>query len=211
MKYLLPFCLAFWALNTQAQSGNIELLKPSLDRGESVTKALWARASATGYSSKEFSLRDLSDLLWAANGINRPESGKRTAPSAMNLQDIDIYVFMQTGAFLYNPQKNLLEKIADGDHRDLIAGRQTEVTQAPISLLLVSDLSKFTFGDDQSKLLLGAYDAGIVSENISLFCASVGMETRCRATMDQDKIKELLQLKPSQRPMLNHPVSYRKK
>jgi SagB-type dehydrogenase family enzyme len=210
MKAVLTFCLSLHIIIAVAQTGNIELSKPSVERGTSVSKALWTRASATAYSSKELSLRDLSDLLWAANGINRPESGKRTAPSAMNSQDVDIYVFMQAAVFFYNPQKNLLEKVTDGDYRALIAGKQTEVQEAPASLLLVSDISRFKYGNDSLKVLWGAFDAGIVSENISLFCSSIGMETRCRASMDQEKLRNLLKLKPTQYLMLNHPIAYRK-
>ena len=105
-------------------------------------KALSDRHSDREYAAKELSLQDLSDLLWAANGINRPD-GKRTAPSALNKQDIDIYVIMKEGAYLYDAKANSLQPIAKGDHRAAVAGSQDFVKSAPVSLVLVSDLSRF--------------------------------------------------------------------
>jgi len=90
-------------------------------------QALAKRASATVFTGEKLKLQDLSDLLWAANGINRPELKKRTAPSAMNAQDIDIYVFMAEGVYLYNAAANLLDPVVAGDQRLLVAGRQAEV------------------------------------------------------------------------------------
>ena len=94
----------------------IKLSSPDKNRGSSVMKALSDRHSDREYAAKELSLQDLSDLLWAANGINRPD-GKRTAPSALNKQDIDIYVIMKEGAYLYDAKANSLQPIAKGDHR----------------------------------------------------------------------------------------------
>ena len=173
-------------------------------------KALSLRASVDEFDTTGLTLQDLSDLLWASNGINRPEVGKRTAPSAMNAQDIDVYVLMKSGIYLYNAQKHLLELIVDNDFRNLIAGTQKYVLKAPIMCLLVSDLSRFPAGKESLKMVWAAEDAGIVSQNISLFCASVGLATRPRVTMDQQKLREILKLKDSQHLMLNNPVSYRR-
>jgi SagB-type dehydrogenase family enzyme len=186
----------------------IVLSKPDFSRGLPVMQALSKRASATEFSSQKLSLQDISDLLWAANGINRPEVGKRTAPSAMNAQDIDVYAFMEEGVYLYDAPKHTLNPVVTGDHRALVAGRQVEVAKVPIILLLVSDISKFQRGDESQKLIWAAEDAGIVSQNISLFCAGVRLSTRVRASMDLAKIKEILKLKDTQHPMLNTPVCY---
>jgi SagB-type dehydrogenase family enzyme len=173
-------------------------------------KAFLLRASATDYDTTSLTLQDLSDLLWAANGINRPEIGKRTAPSAINAQDIDIYVFMEEEIFLYDAKGQLLNPVRNGDYRKLIAGNQLNVAKAPVICLLVSDLSKFQRGDDSLKIIWAAEDAGIVSQNIALFCAGTGLVTRPRASMDHQKIRELLNLKDTQRLMLNNPVAYKK-
>jgi len=172
--------------------------------------ALSLRASATEFDTTSLSLHDMSDLLWAANGINRPESGKRTAPSARNYQDIDLYVVMKSGAYLYNHNKHCLDFITGGDHRAMVAGKQENFAVAPLFCVLVSDFSRFTREEDSLKQVWAAFDAGIVSQNISIFCASVGLDTRVRAWMDQEKLREILQLKDTQHLMLNNPVSYKK-
>lgn len=192
------------------ESKTINLNPPDLTRGLPVMTALSLRASSTGFDTTSLSLQDISDLLWAANGINRPESGKRTAPSARNWQDIDVYVVTKSGAYLYNHAKHCLDFVAGGDHRALVAGRQENFAVAPLFCVMVSDFSRLSGGDDSSKMIIAAYDAGIVSQNISIFCASVGLDTRVRVTMDQEKLRELLQLKDSQHLMLNNPVGYRK-
>jgi nitroreductase len=190
---------------------SVALNPPDKTRGLPVMQALDRRASATVFTGDKLKLQDLSDLLWAANGINRPELNKRTAPSAMNAQDIDIYVFMAEGVYLYNAAANLLDPVVAGDQRLLVAGRQAEVANASVFLVMVSDISRFPGSDDAGKLSMAAMDAGLVSQNISIFCAGDGLITRPRATMDQVKLKEILKLKDSQHPMLNNPVSYPQK
>ena len=108
-------------------------------------------------------------MLWAANGINRPELGKRTAPSAVNAQDIDIYVCMKDGAYLYDAKENSLKRITTEDLRPAVAGGQDFVKEAPVSVVLVSDISRFPGEDVQRKTLMGAMDAGIVSEIFHCF------------------------------------------
>jgi len=209
-KTLFQIWLLILASSVFAQSTKSLLLNPpDTDRGLPVMKALTLRASASDWDSTTLDLQDLSDLLWAANGINRPESGKRTAPSALNAQDIDIYVCMKSGIYLYDAKKHLLELIVVDDYRSIVADRQEEVATAPVNCVLVSDVSRFKVEDDSVSLFLAAADAGIVSQNISIFCASVGLATRPRAVMDKQKLREILNLKDSQHLMLNHPVAYK--
>lgn len=186
----------------------VTLNTPDLKRGLPVMEAFSLRASSTQFSDKILSLQDLSDLLFAANGVNRKDIGKRTAPSAMNSQDIDVYVFMEEGVYLYDAVNNILNPVVGGDQRMLIAGRQEVVAKAPVVLLLVSDISRFKFPDEAMKLDGAAKDAGIVSQNINIFCAGTGLITRTRGSMEIEKIKSVLQLKESQHPMLNNPVGY---
>ena len=196
---------------TAQDAGKIALNPPDTTRGVSVMKALAARASGSTYDSTEITLRDLSDVVWAANGVNRPATGKRTAPSAMNAQDIDVYVCLTSGLYLYDAQKHVLVLVAEGDHRNAVAGGQPQMATAPLFVVLVSDISRFKTGAEADKRVWGAEDAGIVSENISLFCASVGLATRPRATMDRQTLGTLLKLTASQQLILNHPVSYPRK
>jgi len=195
-----------------AQSTKTIILNPpDTNKGLPVMKALSLRASAREFDTTELKLRDLSNLLWAANGVNRPEIGKRTAPSAQNAQDVDIYVFMKSGVYLYNANKHTSELVSEGDHRNLFSGRQENAPLPPVICLLVSDIARFKSGEDALRLVWGAMDAGIVTQNISVFCAAFGLATRPRAGgMNQPKLREILRLKDSQLLMLNHPVSYKK-
>jgi SagB-type dehydrogenase family enzyme len=211
-KILFILCIVLLASSLYAQdTKNIKLNPPDTTRGLPAMTAFAHRASVSEFDTTDLKLQDLSDLLWAANGINRPAEGKRTAPSAINAQDIDVYILMKSGVYLYDAKKHSLESVVDGDHRKLIAGRQENMAKAPVICVLVSDISRFRFGADSSKLVWAAEDAGIVSQNISLFCAAVGFATRPRASMDQQKLREILKLKDSQHLMLNNPVSYKMK
>lgn len=169
-------------------------------------EAFAQRQSTRSFTEKELSTQELSDLLWAANGINRPDKGMRTAPSALNYQDIDIYVCKKEGAYLYNAKTNKLEPIIAEDLRGWVAGQQAFVKSAPVVLVLVSDLSKMRGGNTESNRMIGAMDAGIVSENISIACAGLGFVTVPRASMDKEELSRKLQLKDSQILLLNHPV-----
>ncbi|MDR0510755.1 MAG: SagB/ThcOx family dehydrogenase [Rikenellaceae bacterium] len=170
----------------------VKLLKPNLERGANIMKALSDRRAVRQFADREISLVDLSDLLWAADGINR-EDGRRTAPSARNRQNISIYVCRAEGSYLYNPKTSVLEPVSGVDLRwDKIA---------PLYLILVSNV------DDS----MSGVDAGVVSQNISLFCSGVGtMGTVCRAMMDRKKVAEVLNLGDKLHPVINHPVGYLK-
>lgn len=204
---LLLVCLMLSAA-TFAADKVVKLPKPNLNRTGAVMKALSERQSTREYASKALSLADLSDLLWAANGINRSDSGKRTAPSAMNKQDVDVYVVLPEGTYLYDAKNHELNLVAEGDHRGAVAGGQAFVKTAPVSLVLISDISRFGDAKSARNQLMGAMDAGIVSQNISLFCSSANLATVPRASMDFDQLKKLLKLKETQMPMMNHPVGY---
>ena len=206
---LLAMCATMTTLHAQG-AWELKLNRPDLNRGVNVMKAFSDRHSDREFSTRELSLQDLSDLLWAANGVNRPGDGKRTAPSALNKQDVDIYVFLAKGVYLYDASKHVLKLVAEGDHRAVVAGRQDFVKQAPVSLVYVSDLSRFGMGLDEQVKLMGAMDAGIVSQNVNLFCAGVGLSTVPRASMDQEALRKLLKLSDTQVPMMNNPVGYSK-
>lgn len=198
------FLLFVFSMSIYSQdSKTIFLSEPDKTAGKPVMEAFSLRASVRDWSDQPLSVEDLSGLLWAANGINRPD-GRRTAPSAMNAQDIDLYVFLEGGVYLYNPGESSLEPVIPGDHRNL-----TGKTSAPVTLVLVSDISRFRYGTDANRLDWAKIDAGIVSQNISLFCAGMGLRTRPKASFpDMEKIRETLLLKSSQHVILNHPVGY---
>lgn len=206
---LLLLCL-FFSVATFAADKVIRLPKPNLNRNSEVMEAFANRHSTREYAAKALALTDLSDLLWAANGINRPEEGKRTAPSAMNKQDVDVYVVLPEATYLYDAKAHQLNLMAEGDHRGAVAGGQAFVKSAPVSLLLVSDLSRLGDAKNTHTQLMGAVDAGIVSQNISIFCSAAKLATVPRASMDTAKLKSVLKLTDTQLPLMNHPVGYHK-
>jgi SagB-type dehydrogenase family enzyme len=208
MKIITVLTAIFFTCSLHGQELKpITLNPPDLKRGLTVMEAFSLRASNTDFSDRKLSLQDLSDLLFASNGVNRKDIKKRTAPSAMNAQDIDVYVFLEEGVYLYDAFQGVLSPVVAGDQRNLAAGQQESVAKAPVILLLVSDISRFKLPETM-KLENAAKDAGIVSQNINIFCAGTGLITRPRGSMDLVKIKSVLNLKDSQHPMLNNPVGY---
>ena len=191
-----------------SKAQNVQLPAPATMGGKGVVETLWNRQSGTEFSDKMLSQQDLSNLLFAAIGVNR-ENGKLTSPTASNKQEIRIFVFTAEGVSEYLNVENGLNPVATGDHRGLIAGMQNWVKTAPVVLLIVADGQKFGRTDERAKTMM-AVDAGIVSENINIFCAGTGLVTRPRASMDTEAIKSLLGLDDSQLPLLNNPVGYGK-
>ncbi len=186
------------------------LPSPNLKRETlSVMEAYNSRRSTREFADKQLSLQDLSDLLWAAQGKNR-QDGRLTSPTAMNRQEIKMYVFTKDGISLYNPQDNTLTEVKKGDHRGAVAGAQAFAKNAPAVLLFVADAGKFGSTDEHAKQMMAA-DAGIVSENVNVFCSAAGLVTVTRAFMDKDAVKSVLGLKDGQEPILNNPVGYPKK
>ncbi len=184
----------------------IQLKAPEKKAGLSVMETLANRHSTREFSNKNLTLQELSNLLWAANGINRPEKGMRTAPSAMNAQEVDVYVCMEEGAFLYDAKSNQLQPVIQEDLRGLVGGKQTFVKNAPVVLLMVSDLSKLPGGNSEQTKLMAAIDAGIVSQNISIACSGLGLITVPRASMDKEALAQKLKLKSTQLLLMNNPV-----
>ncbi len=194
------------SIGTQAADKVIKLSSPNLQRKtQTVMQSFSQRQSTREYADRPLSLADMSDLLWAANGINRAESGKRTAPSALNRQDVDIYAILPEGAYRYDATSHELHLVTEGDHRALVADRQKWAGEAPLSLVLTSDLSRF---GELNDVKLGAMDAGIVSQNISIFCSAARLATVPRGSMNAEGLREVLKLKKEQVLLLNHPVGY---
>jgi nitroreductase len=206
----IAIILVYFTTTCAQNPVSIQLNAPTQERGANIMEALANRHSTREFSPEKLSLQDLSDLLWAANGVNRPD-GRRTAATARNNQDIDVYVIMEEGSYLYDAQAQALTLVAEGDYRGLIADAQLPVKEAPVSLLMVSDLSRFTGMDVEVQKQWGALDAGIVSQNIMLFASACGLVTVPRVYMKKDELKETLHLSATQVPMINNPVGHPKK
>ncbi len=184
----------------------IALPKPQKDMDAPLMEALAQRRSVRSFDGRMITRQELSNLLWAANGVNR-EDGKRTAPSALNKQDIEIYVCMKEGAYLYDPTGHALVPVTTEDLRPAVAGGQKFVEDAPVAIVLVSNTEKF---GNSSAMTLGAMDAGYVSQNICLYCTAGGLATVPRGSMDKEAIIKGLKLGKGETPMINHPVGYEK-
>lgn len=208
MKKLIFAAMLTVSMSTMAQ--DIKLPAPNTDKkSTTVVEALKTRHSTREFATTELSNQELSDLCWAACGMSRDDN-HRTAPTAMNRQEIRLFVFLKNGVYEYNAKSNTLIKKADGDNRSLIGGRQASINDAPVSLLMVIDYDIFRSTDEHA-IYMTCIDAGIVSENINLYCQSVGLVTVPRASHDTDGIRKLLNLTDKQLPILNNPVGYPKK
>ena len=203
MKKVLSFALALGLSFACMAQGEKVLPAPVNEGGMGLFEVLQKRASVREYSDRALSDTLLSQVLWAACGKNRAD-GRITAPSAVNAQDVMVFVCRSDGAYLYDGQKNTLTLVSSKDLRKAIAGRQSFAATAPVALVLVSDLNKLPQGNK----MLGAMDAGYVSENICLACTALGLATVPRATMDHTVLTRELQLTENQELMLNNPIGY---
>lgn len=183
---------------------------PQSDRSKaevtSLTNILKNRKTTRTFMNTAISEKTVLDLLWAANGVNRPD-GKRTAPSAINSQDIEMFVYIKgNGTFHYNAAENKLDKVNDTDFRASL-GMKRPAYEAPVTILLMSN--KATFKGNQGADRLGAMDAGYVSQNIYLFCAAAGLGTvACAPPMDAASAQKALGLGTDYIPLILHPVGY---
>ena len=187
----------------------IQLLTPQPGSGSPLMQLLWKRKSSREFSPKPLPVEVLSNLLWAGFGINRPD-GRRTAPSAMNRQDVDIYVILSDGTYLYDAKANQLKLIVAEDLRGL-AGTQPYVKEAPVNLIYVSDYAKM--GEkvpSELKILLSGAHAGFISQNVYLYCASEGLATVVRAFIDIPALSKAIKLRPEQKIILGQSVGYPK-
>jgi len=187
----------------------IQLPKPNMSGGKPLMQALKERKSTREFSPKELGTQVLSDLLWAANGISRPESGFRTAPSAHNAQEIDIYVALSDGLYLFDAKAHELKLIASGDLRGL-TGKQPFVKEAAVNLIYVATLSKLGDPSGEDAAFYAATDTGFVSENVYLYCASAGLVTVVRGWMDRPALGKAMKLRPDQKLILAQTVGYPK-
>jgi nitroreductase len=187
---------------------NIKLPEPKKTGGMPLMEALANRSTSRSFNTKSLSHQQLSNLLWAAFGINRSD-GKRTAPSSNNLQETSIYVLLKTGVYLWDPKTNVLNHLSENDVRSY-GGTQDFVATAPVQLILVGDISDMGYGTEADKLNTANIDAGYISQNIYLYCASEGLATGARASIDKVALGLSLKIKPGQFIMIAHCVGYPK-
>lgn len=187
---------------------DIQLPAPQRSGGLPVLDALAKRSTTRAFDSKDLSLQQISTLLWAGFGINRPD-GKRTAPSANNKQATDIYVLLQKGVFVYDAKANKLAQVGSEDVRQF-GGTQAFATNAPVILIFVADFSKMGSASDDAKKNPANINVGYISENVYLFCVSEGLVTGARGSVDRKTVGPKLKLRPDQVIILTQSVGYPK-
>jgi SagB-type dehydrogenase family enzyme len=190
-----------------AQDQVIRLPEANTSGGMPLLEALSKRSSQRSFSEQELPLQVLSDLLWSAWGISRPETGRRTAPSANNRQDIEIYLSMKSGVYRYDEVSHSLVLFLEKDIREK-TGRQEWVGSAPLNLIFVSDYSKLAALSEEMRLFYSANHTGYISQNVYLFCASEGLATVVRALVDREMLKAELGLPENKHITLCQTVGY---
>jgi len=208
-KIIIATIIFLFSFSLCLAAEGIKLPVPQMDGGKNLMNAFKERKSERSYSAKKIPLNVLSNMLWAACGINRPEAGKRTVPSAMNRQQIDVYVATADGLFLYEAKGHLLKPILNQDIRPL-TGKQSFVAQTPVTLIYVADYKKMGNISNEEKAFYAATDTGFISENVYLFCASEGLGTVVRGSIDKEALAKTMKLGDHQKIVLAQSVGYPK-
>ncbi len=193
-------------VRAQAAADN-HLTAPRTSGGMPLMEALARRHTSRSFSPRPLPAQELSDLLWAAFGVNRRQSGKRTAPSAVNWQEIDIYVVTARGAYVFDARTHGL-KMVTGDDLRAQTGTQTFVADAPLNLVYVADYRRMGRVSDEQKSFYAACDTGFIAQNVYLYCASEGLNTVVRGSVPRDRLSAALGLSEAQHITLAQTVGY---
>ena len=205
MKLLIPLLLASLMVacgpnQTQTTTPieyteTITLVQPPLSEGLTINQALWLRASSRDYSTEPLTLEELSGVMWAAAGINRPENNHLTAPSAMALYPIRVYAFTPEGVYRYDEQSHSLLRVVEGDHRELSAAQEFAYS-APLNLVYIADMSRYeglNLTAAKAEFLAGQ-DAAGYAENVNLYAAGHNLKAITRGSLKSAEVLTLLGL-----------------
>ena len=191
--------------NTKPQE-TIDLPAPDTTGGKTLKQALQERRTSREFSNKPLPAGIISNLLWAALGVNRATGG-RTAPSAHEWHEIDVYVATADGLYLYDARNHSLRPVLAQDIR-VKTGTQSFVADAPVNLVYVADYSRMVEAEETDRILYSAADAGFISQNVCLFCASEGLATVVRGMVPRNELAKLMKLRPNQHVVLAQSVGY---
>jgi len=204
VAFLFPASLVFAADEPQT----ILLPKPRMEGGKPLLQTLKERKSVRDFKTDPLAPQVLSDLLWAGFGVNRPEIDHRTAPSTMNMQEIDVYVATAGGLFIYDAKPHQMRLVGSGDLRARTTG-QAELKQAPVALILVADYARMAKAKPEQREAYAYIDAGFISQNIYLFCASEGLATVVH-DLDRASLAPGMKLRQDQKIIIAQAVGYPK-
>lgn len=195
-----------YLLSENGLSDEFQLPRPNQAGGMPLMEAFKERKTTRTFVDKPLSDQQISNLLWAANGINRPEAMRRTVPTASNNQEIDVYLFTKKAIYLYDAANHTLKLKKEGDYR-VQAGKNEFFKDAPVALTFVADFDRMAKYDKASQEFYSATDVGFVSQNVYLFCASENLSTVVCGYIDRDAIKDLLNI-DNGKVLLSQPIGF---
>ena len=196
-----------YVVNFSAYAQDIELPQPQKNGGMPLMEAIKNRKSIRDFSNKEIPIQVLSDLLWAANGYNRPQEKKRTVPTGWNIQNMSVYVANADALYLYDATNHSLILILNEDIR-AVTGQQSFVKDVPVNLVYVADLSMKPEVSENIVEYYSMAHAGFIGQNVYLFCASFGLGTVVRGQINTDALKTTMKLEADQEIMLMQSIGY---
>ena len=202
------FCFTVFGAVIAADFGEKALPKPDLQSGKPLMQCLALRRSSRSFSTKALPEQMISDILFAADGVTRKD-GRKTVPTARNVQNQRVYVFMADGVYLYNGRKHALLPVLQGDHRSK-CGTQAFHGKAPLILLFVSEMTAVGNTAELQALYAGNH-SGSASQNVYLCAASRGLSTVVCGLLDRNALKQLLKLKENEQVIFSQPVGFPRK
>jgi nitroreductase len=209
LKTVLVLLAALLPVGNVLAQDATKLSSPRKTGGMPVLEALAKRATSRDFGTRPLTAQQLSDVLWAALGVNRPD-GKRTSPTSRNRQELEVYVLQPTGVSRYDAALHRLVPVAAEDLR-AVQSAQEFVRDAPVTLVFVADLSKMSEGTVAEKEATAAFDTGFVSQNVYLWCASEGLATGVRSWVDREVLAKRMKLRSDQRITAAQSIGYPKK
>jgi nitroreductase len=207
MGMVLAALAAHGWLAVAEEEALISLTVPRMEGGLPLFQALKERKSTKEFGTQSLNKDVLSNLLWAAYGINRPDSGMRTAPSAKNKQEIAVYAVTTEGAYLYDAAANRLKRVAAGDLRKT-TGTPESAGAAPLELVYVADLKQSAGKTEEEKRVYASITTGCIIQNVYLFCASEKLATVTRVVASPDALAKTLGLTKDQWPVMTQSVGF---
>ena len=211
--FILAVLFCFVSASLAADLTPVKLPAPDMKGGKPLMQCLSDRKSDRSIGTKKLPAQILSNLLWAACGINRPQSGNRTAPSAHNWQEIDVYVALEEGLYLYNPKTHTLEPVVKIDLRKHTARlpqpSRSSIVGAPLQLIYVADYARMRPGlSDEDRKFYSATDTAFIGQNVYLYCASEGLSSIIRSFFDANSLIKEMKLRDTQKIILVQAVGY---